>query len=101
MRFFLGDSVLAITLAPFGIYVKPDYDITEDTIRHETIHWKQQMEMLIIPFYLWYFAEYIIRVILFEDKPYMNLSMEKEAYQNENNVDYLATRKHFAWFKYL
>ena len=101
MGFFLGNGVLAITLAPFGIYVNPNYEITEDTIRHETIHWKQQMEMFIIPFYLWYFIEYIIRVILFEDKPYMSLSMEKEAYANETNVNYLATRKHFTWLKYL
>ena len=37
-----------ITLAPFGIYIKEDKLWTPRRIRHEVIHWKQQMEMLML-----------------------------------------------------
>jgi len=31
----------------------------------------------------------------------MNLSFEREAYQNMNNLNYLNQRRPFAWIKYL
>ena len=43
-----------ITLAPFGIYIKEGYENQRGIITHEKIHWQQQLEMLIIFFYLWY-----------------------------------------------
>jgi hypothetical protein len=85
----------AITLSPFGIYVK-DGHFKPKTINHEKIHWRQQIEMLIIPFYLWYFMEWIIR--LFND---YKISFEKEAYDNDDNLEYLETRKRFSWIKYI
>jgi hypothetical protein len=32
---------------------------------------------------------------------YYRIPFEKEAYSNENNPDYLKTRKPFSWFKYI
>ncbi len=88
----------AITIAPFGIYVK---DLTnQKTINHEKIHWKQQMEMLIIPFYVWYLIEWIIRLFINGRKAYLKLLFEQEAYENDDNMDYLTTRKHFKWLCY-
>lgn len=31
----------------------------------------------------------------------MNISFEREAYTNDNNLEYLKDRKYFAWIKYL
>ena len=98
LNFFLGNGIVAITLAPFGIYMKEKYLTNTRTINHEKIHWKQQMEMLIIFFYLWYLFEWFIKLFTTSDA-YRSLSFEREAYDNDDNFDYLKERKHFAWIK--
>lgn len=95
----------------FGVlFVRGDAAISEKMLRHERIHTMQMREMLYVPFYLWYGIEYVIRFLgwCFEkkpcdpnDKPYNRMSFEKEAYDNEHNVYYLKTRKHFSWLKYI
>lgn len=75
-------------------------DINDRTTRHETIHIKQQGEFLVIPFYLWYLVEWFIR-LFGKGNAYRNISFEREAYANENNVDYLKERRPFASFKYI
>ena len=32
---------------------------------------------------------------------YKNISFEREAYQNQSNLDYLSNRKHYSWFSYI
>ena len=88
----------AITLAPFGIYVK-DGHYSRRIANHERIHWAQQLEMLIIFFYVWYVLEWLIKLPFSPFGSYLRLSFEREAYDNEDNLIYLKTRKHFAWFK--
>lgn len=100
IRFFTGKSVIGVTLAPFGIYLKKDYLKDPRIIRHELTHWKQQMEMLIIPFYLWYLIEWCIRLFM-KGNAYRNISFEREAYNNDKKIYYLDKRKPFAWTKYL
>jgi len=89
----------AITLAPFGIYIKEGY-YTDVRINREKIHWAQQMEMLIIPFYLWYIIEWLIRLPINGKSAYRKLLFEQETFKNGDNLDYLQTRKHFAWLCY-
>jgi len=88
----------AITLAPFGIYVKEGHT-NKRLINHEKIHWYQQMEMLVIFFYIWYILEWFVKLFFSPFGTYLRLSFEREAYDNEDNLIYLKTRKHFAWFK--
>ena len=90
----------AITLAPFGIYLR-DESLTGEDLNHEMIHLYQQLEMLIIPFYIWYGLEWLIKLIRWGNLAYYKLSFEREAYDNEDNGEYLCTRKTFAWTKYL
>ena len=92
---------VAITIMPFGIYVKPDYLKDDQTIRHEMIHARQQLEMLILPFYIWYLIEWLIRLVINFKMAYMSVSFEREAYRNDDNSEYLAGRKPFAWLSYL
>ena len=72
-------------------------------INHESIHIKQQKEMLVIPFYIWYCFEYLIRYLQYKNwyKAYQNISFEREAYKHERDLNYLQNRKLFSWFKYL
>jgi hypothetical protein len=95
----LAKNIIGITLCPFGIYYRNF--ISEKTLNHENIHWQQQLEMLIIFFYLWYGIEWLIRKIFVKGDAYRNLSFEREAYQNDHNEDYLKTRKKYSWLKYL
>lgn len=102
-RFFLFNGYRAITLYPF-IFVRNDSDKFDKVlINHETIHIKQQKELFVIPFYLWYILEWLIKVFIYKsfNNAYLNICFEREAYSNEKNIDYLKTRKRFSFFNYL
>ena len=74
--------------------------LTAEDMRHEEIHTAQMKETLYAAFYLWYAAEWIIRVIANGFKPreaYRALLFEREAYANQGDADYLEKRRHYAW----
>jgi hypothetical protein len=101
VKFITRGRAAGITLAPFGIYIEKRYLNYGDIINHELIHWKQQIEMLIVFFYIWYLLEWLIKLIKYGSKSYYYLSFEREAYIHDNDMEYLNKRRHFAWFKYL
>ena len=70
-------------------------------IRHETTHIKQQKEMLVLFFYIWYFVEWFIKLFIFGKSAYRNISFEREAFGNEDDINYLEHRKPYSWIKYL
>ena len=72
-------------------------------VNHECIHLRQQLEMGIIPFYIWYLAEYLIRRVQYKNHylAYLHISFEQEAYRNEENLDYLKGRKFWAFLRYI
>lgn len=86
----LPKGIVAITIFPF-IFTKR---VDDRTINHERIHMKQQVEMFVIFFFIWYLIEAVF-------KGYYNISFEKEAYKNEDNFNYLKNRKLWEWRKYL
>ena len=71
-------------------------------VNHERIHLRQQAELLVIPFYVWYAAEYVYFRIQGYDafKAYRAIRFEREAYTNEENLDYLKSRKFWAFKNY-
>lgn len=72
-------------------------------LNHEKIHLRQQIEMLILPFFVWYIVEFFIRFIQYKntDLAYRNISFEREAYTNETNLTYLKKRSFFQFLKYI
>jgi hypothetical protein len=84
---------LAMAIWPF-IFTRSDKKISDKTINHEKIHFKQQKEMLLIFFYIAYFIFWLIY-------GYKNMPFEKEAYENDDNLKYLETRRKFAWVKFI
>jgi len=87
-----------ISLCPFGIYV--EHQANPSTINHEKIHWYQQVEMLIVPFYIWYLVEFLIRRVSHKkNDAYLGILFEREAFANQDNLTYLQTRKPYAWLK--
>ncbi len=90
-----------MALFPFILVRKPNPGAT--LINHERIHLRQQLEMGILPFYLWYIVEYGIRRIQYRDHftAYCNISFEREAFANDANLSYLKTRPFWSFWKYL
>lgn len=85
----------------FGmLFVHPGVMLSEELINHERIHTKQMVEMLFLPFYIWYVVEWLIRIPM-KGRAYTSISFEREAYGNMNDLDYLKKRKPYAWVKYL
>lgn len=92
-----------LTLFPF-VFVKNRLDRENIVfINHEAIHLRQQLEMLIFLFFIWYFLEYLFRLIQYRNSnlAYRNISFEREAYANEFNFDYLKDRPFFGFVKFI
>lgn len=115
------------TMNLYGLLFTKRNNLKDDVINHEGIHSVQILELAIVGilftlllififkisywyllfggslFYIWYLIEYIF-VRLFHKKQndgYHDISLEEEAYNNEDNMNYLNNRKLFAWFKYI
>ena len=84
----------------FGI-VFTKGELSKKELNHEAIHTVQMKELLYIGFYIWYFFEWLIRLLLEPSSAYRSISFEREAYANENNLHYLYDRKRFNWMRYL
>lgn len=71
-------------------------------VNHERIHLRQQLELLVLPFYLWYGIEYLLRLVQYRDrrKAYRSISFEREAYANESDLAYVKTRAFWRFLKY-
>lgn len=72
-------------------------------MNHEAIHTAQMKELLYIFFYLIYGVEWMVRLVQYRNskEAYYNISFEREAYVNDDNLNYLKTRKGFAFKHYL
>ncbi len=102
-RYLITKGFSGLTIFPFVI-VSADADVSDKVlIHHECIHLKQQLELAILPFFIWYFVEYSFRLIQFRNrrKAYRNISFEREAYANEGNMEYFQNRKFWSFLKYL
>ena len=102
-KYLIPKGYRGMAVFPF-VVVKYDFDKTNETfVNHEKIHLRQQLEMLILPFFFWYFLEYLIRLIQYKNKDlaYRNISFEREAYSNEININYLKNRSLFQFLKYI
>jgi hypothetical protein len=95
-------GIVGITLFPFIVFDSKKSLDDVYIVNHEEIHIRQQIELLIIFFYLIYLIEYGLGLLKFKNKndAYRNISFENEAYSNENNLNYLKTRKLYSFFKY-
>ena len=95
----IGKKFYAINL--FGIIFAKG-ECNRIVINHEKIHTHQMLELLILPFYLIYVIEWLIKIIIYRDsiRAYMNISFEREAYKNERDFSYLKKRRLFSFLRY-
>ena len=93
----------AINLFGFVFVRKDSFPLNETAINHEKIHTRQMLELAFLPFYLFYIFEWIWRSIAHKSfkKGYFSISFEREAYENQENMEYLKKRRFWAFLKYL
>ncbi len=85
------------------LFVRKEATVNQVLINHEAIHSAQMKEMLFIPFYLWYVIEWLVWLVKYRNShaAYRRISFEREAYENQYKLYYLAKRKRWAWWSYL
>lgn len=91
----------AMAIYPLMIFKKQILKTSQVIINHEKIHFRQQLELLIVFFYPLYFMHYLINLLKYRKhhQAYYQICFEKEAYANERNLGYLSTRKPYAWLR--
>lgn len=102
-KYLIPKGFRGFTAFPF-VFVKYKLDKENAVfINHEKIHLRQQMELLVFPFFIWYFLEFFVRFVQFRrsDLAYRNISFEREAYANEKDFDYLGQRSFWNFLKYI
>lgn len=102
-KYIVPKGYTGITIFPFVFLKRKSLKLDAVLINHEKIHLKQQLELLIIPFYLFYGLEFMVRLIQYKNwyTAYVNISFEREAYCNQTNFTYLKKRKLWSFLKYL
>lgn len=83
----------------FGIiFMRKGEEMTSTDLNHEAIHTAQMKELGYVFFYILYVLEWLYRLFK-SGNAYRNISFEREAYDNENDLSYLLQRKHYAQWK--
>ena len=97
-KFIPFKGFLAVNI--FGVlFVRgTERNISDVVLNHERIHTAQMKELWYLPFYIIYLLEWVVRLFM-KGNAYRNLSFEREAYDNETNLDYLATRRRWAMWR--
>lgn len=100
-------SASGMAIFPF-IILKERYRDSEDefwikankkTINHESIHFQQALELGVIPFYVLYVLEWLVKLPFLGSKAYESISFEREAYDNDDDLNYLNNRVRYNWIK--
>ncbi|MFD0795520.1 hypothetical protein ACFQZX_18000 [Mucilaginibacter litoreus] len=95
-------KVSGMALFPFILVKDQRMKHDQALINHERIHLRQQAELLVLPFYVLYLLNYLANLGRYgqHNKAYLHIAFEKEAYNNEQNLSYLNSRKAFSWLRY-
>ncbi len=102
-KYLIPKGYAGMTVFPFIILSDVKHKLNEVTINHEKIHFRQQLELLILPFYVWYFGNLFYNYLKYRDfqMAYRNIIFEREAYKNEKDLDYLKSRSFWSFWNYI
>ncbi|MFV8344921.1 hypothetical protein [Flavobacterium sp. ZB4P13] len=102
-KYLIPKGYRGLAAFPF-VFVKYRVDAANRVfVNHEKIHLRQQLELLILPFFIWYLLEYLVRLFQYKNTnlAYRNISFEREAYANESDFEYLKSRPFLGFVNYL
>lgn len=96
-------GIQGLTLFPFVLIGDKNRKSDLILLNHERIHLRQQIDLLVLPFYIWYVSELLVRRFQFGSwyLAYRNISFEREAYENEKNFNYLNSRSFGCFWNYI
>ena len=99
-KYLVPKGYRGIALFPFIVLRQSRMKDDPVLINHEKIHLRQQLELLVIPFFIWYGLEFLIRYLKYRNwrMAYSTISFEREAYKNEKDLNYLKSR---SWYGFL
>uniref|UniRef100_UPI00404922BE hypothetical protein n=1 Tax=Flavobacterium sp. TaxID=239 RepID=UPI00404922BE len=102
-KYLLPKGYRGITLFPFIIFSDENYKSDLILLNHEKIHIRQQLELLVVVFYIWYGIEFLVRFAQYKNwnLAYRNISFEREAYANEKDFNYLKKRAFWKFYNFL
>lgn len=102
-KYLIPKGYRGLTLFPFVFLKSANSKSDLVLINHEKIHLRQQLELLILPFFIWYGIEFLVRWLKCQDRnlAYRKISFEQEAYGNEKDLHYLKQRSFGMFLKYL
>ncbi|MNI59809.1 hypothetical protein [Pedobacter ghigonis] len=100
---FIVKKLPAAGMALFPFILVKSAGLKNDAtiINHEKIHLRQQLELLILPFYICYLLNYFVNLMKYRNHhlAYRNIIFEKEAYNHEHNLQYLKNGSWYGWLK--
>jgi hypothetical protein len=101
-KYLVPKGYTGLAIFPFVFLKFKRFKKDKVLINHEKIHLKQQLELLIVPFYIIYAFEFLYHLFQYKkwNMAYRNISFEREAYLNETNFYYLKQRPFWAFLKY-
>ena len=102
-KYLIPKGFRGMTMFPFVMVRDRNAEDYLVLMNHERIHLRQQLELFVLPFFVLYGLDYLVKLIVYRDrrKAYLNIVFEREAYQNENDLDYLKSRSFWKFLKYL
>ena len=98
-RHFPPRGYSAITLFPVVFYSEDT--VSARTLRHETVHFYQQIFLLVVPFYVLYLLFWIVGLLRYRnhDRAYRAIPFERSAYRLESRTDLRWSTKAFDWLR--
>jgi hypothetical protein len=102
-KYLIPKGYVGLALYPFVFLKSKELRLNEVLVNHEKIHLRQQLELLVLPFYVIYGFEFLICLFQFKKwyVAYRNISFEREAYTNEKKLDYLESRSFWEFLRYM
>tara|TARA_R110000851_G_scaffold302403_1_gene459205 strand:- start:487 stop:870 length:384 start_codon:yes stop_codon:yes gene_type:complete len=96
-------SPIEIWALSFACFVFCRGELSKTTLRHETIHYHQQIELLFVGQWLLYGIFWLIGLVKYRSgsTAYRESPFEREAYRNEKKYTYLEKRPLWNWVHYI
>lgn len=101
-KYLMPKWARGITLFPFIVLSEKLDKKNLVLLNHEKIHIRQQLELVVVFFYLIYVLEFAFRYVQYRNwqTAYRNISFEREAYENEKDLNYLKKRSFWKFISY-
>ncbi|MEJ8588039.1 hypothetical protein JSO57_10160 [Riemerella anatipestifer] len=100
-KYLVPRGYTAMAVFPIVFLKKKEHQNNKYLLNHEKIHLRQQLELLILPFFVWYGLNYLWNLIKYKNhrEAYRNIIFEREAYENQQDLEYLKNRKLWQFLK--